>query len=166
MIWTSKRSTCSKRCLPSTTVRFFWSATIAPFSTTRSPRSSRRKAKDIWKEYAGGYADWQRVRSKPPARAVVRAAAPAKTKEKPKPPPVASGEKLSFKEQRELDALPDRISALEAEERALQARLADPALYQSAPDTVAEITARLGVVGGKMAEAMQRWEELESRGEA
>ena len=119
-----------------------------------------------WKEYAGGYADWQRVRNQSPARAESSGAAPVKTKEKPKSPPMLPGGKLSFKEQRELDALPERISVLEAEERALQTRLADPALYQNAPDMVAEITARLRVVSEKVAVAMQRWEELESRGDA
>ncbi len=119
----------------------------------------------IWKEYAGGYADWQRVRSKPPKASASGAMHNVKAKEKPTPPPVASGNKLSFKEQRELDELPDRISALETEEASLQARLADPALYQNAPDTVAEIATRLDVIGKEMAAAMQRWEKLESRGE-
>ena len=73
------------------------------------------------------------------------------------------GDKLSFKEQRELAGLPERISALETEEASLQARLADPEVYQNAPATVADLAARLDVVSKEMASAMLRWEELESR---
>ncbi|QID18740.1 ATP-binding cassette domain-containing protein [Nitrogeniibacter mangrovi] len=112
-----------------------------------------------WKEYAGGYADWQRVRAAPAAPAPERkAAAP---KDKPKPAPAQK--KLSFNEKRELETLPDRIGALEAEEASVQARLADPALYQGAPDKVAELKARLDALAEEMEAAMQRWEELETK---
>ena len=115
-----------------------------------------------WLEYAGGYADWLRVRSKP-AEPASSAVSIGKAKEKPKAPPVVRGDKLSFKEQRELAGLPERISALETEEASLQARLADPEVYQNAPATVADLAARLDVVSKEMASAMLRWEELESR---
>lgn len=118
-----------------------------------------------WKEYAGGYADWLRVRSKPAAPAA-KVNSVVKAKEKSKAPSPKRDDKLSFKEQRELETLPDRISALEAEEAGLQARLADPAIYQNAPDTVAQLAARLDELGDEMAAAMRRWEVLESRGDA
>jgi ATP-binding cassette subfamily F protein uup len=114
-----------------------------------------------WKEYAGGYADWQRVRSSAPAPAASeRKSAPAP---KDKPKSATAPKKLSFNEKRELDALPDRISALEAEETRLHARLADPALYQSAPEQVTELKARLDAVAEEMEAAMLRWEELETK---
>jgi len=112
-----------------------------------------------WKEYAGGYADWMRVRSQAPVEPAERKAATPKDK----PRPAAPQKKLSFNEKRELDALPDRISALEAEEASLQARLADPALYQGAPEQVTDLKARLDALAGEMEAAMLRWEELETK---
>ena len=112
-----------------------------------------------WKEYAGGYADWQRVRTHVPAEPVERKAAPAKDKPKAALPAA----KLSYKEKRELEALPDQIGQLEAEEASLQARLADPALYQNAPDEVAALKARLDAVAEQMMAAMDRWEALETK---
>ena len=71
--------------------------------------------------------------------------------------------KLSFNEKRELESLPERIAALEDEQTALHARMADPALYQSAPQEVAQIKARMDALEGEIEAAMLRWEELESR---
>jgi ATP-binding cassette subfamily F protein uup len=45
----------------------------------------------------------------------------------------------------------------------LHARLADPALYQSAPEQVTELKARLDAVAEEMEAAMLRWEELETK---
>ena len=70
---------------------------------------------------------------------------------------------MSFKETRELEALPERISALEAEQAALNARLADPALYRSAPEEVRVLNERMVELEAGIAQAMQRWEELEAR---
>ncbi|PTD96936.1 ATP-binding cassette domain-containing protein [Pseudothauera lacus] len=120
-----------------------------------------------WGEYAGGYADWQRVRqaqAEDAARApkVVPAAAarPAAVAEKA---PAARAGKLSFNEKRELEALPVRIGELEAEQAALHARMADPALYQNAPQEVAQCKARLEAIDGELEAAMLRWEALETR---
>jgi ATP-binding cassette subfamily F protein uup len=119
----------------------------------------------VWREYAGGYEDWQRVQQAQRAR---EAAAPARPAPKaPKPAPTrksAEGpRKLTFAERRELDALPERIDALEEEQKALGLRLADPALYQRAPQEVAAVRARLQAVEQELAAAMQRWEELAAR---
>ncbi|TVO56082.1 ATP-binding cassette domain-containing protein [Denitromonas halophila] len=111
-----------------------------------------------WKEYVGGYADWQRLRKQPAAPVAEKKA--VATKDKPKAVPA---KKLSFKDQRELDGLPDRISALETEEASLHARLADPNLYQSTPELAVELNARLEAVGEEMLAAMARWEELEQQ---
>ena len=73
------------------------------------------------------------------------------------------GSRLSFKEKRELEALPDRIAGLEAEQAALQARLGDPSLYQQAPQEVAALKARLDAVEGEIEDALLRWEALETR---
>lgn len=70
---------------------------------------------------------------------------------------------MSFNDKRELEALPDRIAALEDEQTALHARMADPALYQQVPQEVAQIKARLDALEAELEAAMLRWEELESR---
>ncbi|KON80613.1 ATP-binding cassette domain-containing protein [Azoarcus sp. PA01] len=122
-----------------------------------------------WGEYAGGYADWQRVKQAEAERGAEQArlaatqtksAAPA-----PKTPAMTASRagKLSFNEKRELDALPDRIAALEAEQGTLQARLADPALYQQAPHEAVQIKERLDTVEREIEEALVRWEALETR---
>ena len=111
-----------------------------------------------WKEYVGGYADWQRLRKQPAAPVAEKKAPVAKDK-----PKAAAAKKLSFKDQRELDGLPDRIAALETEEASLHARLADPNLYQNTPEAAVELNARLEAVGEEMLAAMARWEELEQQ---
>ena len=70
---------------------------------------------------------------------------------------------MSFKETRELEALPERISGLEAEQAALNARLADPALYRGSPEELPALKVRLAALDREIAQAMQRWEELEAR---
>ena len=71
------------------------------------------------------------------------------------------GAKLSYKDQRELGALPARIEALEAEIGALQQRLADPALYREGGTDVATVQSRLSVAEAELAAAYARWEALE-----
>ena len=120
-----------------------------------------------WGEYAGGYGDWQRVQAARTAaqeeeRSAQRRAAPAQPKvvdSKSAGRPA----KMSFNDKRELEALPDRIAALEAEQATLHARLADPALYQQAAQEVTRIKDRLEVLDGELEAAMLRWEELELR---
>ncbi|MBE2244885.1 MAG: ATP-binding cassette domain-containing protein, partial [Burkholderiaceae bacterium] len=82
----------------------------------------------LWREYEGGYEDWRTQK----VRAQALAAAPAKPAPSAKPPAppsasvapaAAKPRKLSYKEQRELDALPDLIDALEAEQREIGAKL-------------------------------------------
>ena len=75
--------------------------------------------------------------------------------------PVAG--KMSFNDKRELEALPDRIAALEGEQAALHERMADPVLYQEAPQEVAQIKFRLEALEAEIEAAMLRWEALESR---
>ena len=73
--------------------------------------------------------------------------------------------KLSYKEQRELDALPDRIEALEAEQKDLGERLSDPALYADEPARAADAQARYEQIEAELMDALERWEALASRGE-
>ena len=117
-----------------------------------------------WREYVGGYTDWvaQRptVAATTPAPASKPAAAPAKAEKVPEKPAAAPKSKLSFKEQKELDGLPDLIAQLEGEQVTLTGRLSDGSV---AGPEAAKLSIRLGELGAAIDQAMARWEELESR---
>ena len=88
-------------------------------------------------------------------------------KPKPKNPPSAStrSKGLSWKEGRELEALPGMLEALEAERDLLGQRLADPATYQNDPEQVGKLSTAFEEIEAKILEAYARWEDLESRAE-
>jgi ATP-binding cassette subfamily F protein uup len=79
-------------------------------------------------------------------------------------PPAAKAAKLGYKETRELAELPARIEALEQEQEALHASLADPALYQGDGGAVVAARARLAALEADLGAAYARWEALEARG--
>jgi len=74
--------------------------------------------------------------------------------------PTAKQRKLSYKEQRELEGLPERIAALEAEQKQVQADLADPKLYASDAAKVAQLHARDVAIESELMQALERWELL------
>ena len=105
---------------------------------------------------AGGYADWKRERG---ARAGQREDMPAA---KPAAaPPRREKRKLGYKAQRELDAIPQKIQALEQEQSVLQTKLADPATYRQAGNDVSAMNARLEEIETALLELLERWEALE-----
>ncbi|WP_369160084.1 ATP-binding cassette domain-containing protein [Candidatus Thiodiazotropha sp. LNASS1] len=111
-------------------------------------------------EYVGGFSDWeahararQSVESKPKGGAGVKSV-PERPKKK--------SEKLSYKDQRELDALPQRIEALEVRLDELQTRLGDPDLYRTQGELVAELQQQMSAVQLELDQAYERWETLES----
>jgi ATP-binding cassette subfamily F protein uup len=108
-------------------------------------------------EYVGGYGDWLRQR-KPDEAAAVR----VKRDESPKTKQKSRARKLSYKDQRELDALPLRIEQLEAEVEQAQAALADPALYQDGGESVIGLKRALEAVSAELEAAYERWETLEA----
>jgi ATP-binding cassette subfamily F protein uup len=111
-------------------------------------------------EYVGGYTDWLRQRPAPVApraEAPAKAAQPAPESARPKP------RKLSYKEQRELDALPGRIEALEAEQSRLQAAVSHAGFYQQPGEAIAATLARLQAVTDELEQCFARWESLESQ---
>jgi len=75
-------------------------------------------------------------------------------------PPAARPKKLSYKEQRELDALPDRIAALEKEIAEIEASFSDPAFYVRDPAGAAAANARLEPARAELDAAETRWLEL------
>ena len=114
-----------------------------------------------WKEYAGGYSDWQRFSKAGRAEAkaeAVREEKKAVTAQK-KPAKV----KLNYKESRELADLPGRIDTLEKEQAAIAARLSDPALYQDKTDEAVKLQKRTAQIEDELLAALTRWEELDAR---
>jgi ATP-binding cassette subfamily F protein uup len=78
-------------------------------------------------------------------------------------PAVAKPKKLSFKEQRELEQLPQLIADLEAEQASVSARLADPELYRKEPDQAQALNQRFAEIDNLLMDALQRWEAIEAR---
>jgi ATP-binding cassette subfamily F protein uup len=113
-----------------------------------------------WKEYAGGYSDWLRARSKSPSQdaPVPKVAGEARA---PRAPAKA---KLSYKESRELGELPARLEALEREQGAIAARLADPMLYQQQPAEAKSLQDRHAAIEQELGKLLARWEALETKG--
>ena len=123
----------------------------------------------LWREYEGGITDWQaqaRVMASlvAPEQAAAPARAPAATPARnASAEPAKARAKLSYKEQRELDALPGRIEALETEQTELNTLLADGAIFQSDPKRAAEAAKRVGELDELIFAAMEQWEALASR---
>ena len=118
-----------------------------------------------WREYAGGYSDWAAWKADS-AAAARTAAAPAGAQTLPAKAAVIAkprGDKLSWKEQRELEGLPERIATLEAEQGELTRRLEDPALYQRDAKAAQLASERLAAIDDELLALLERWEALESR---
>lgn len=120
----------------------------------------------LWREYEGGYEDWKLQRSRSrvePAASLAASAAAAPKPAPPKPAAAATKAKLSYKEQRELEALPARIEALEAEQKLIHDRLASSELYTQEPQAVPALQARNEAIEAELMAALERWEELGAR---
>ena len=77
--------------------------------------------------------------------------------------PAAKPRKLSYKEQRELDELPARIDALEAEQKALAEFLAQPESYVKEPQRAVQAQKRHAEIDDLLMAALERWEALGAR---
>jgi ATP-binding cassette subfamily F protein uup len=121
------------------------------------------------REYVGGYSDYLRQRGErttaAPSAKPAKAAGPGPGE----PREAGAGEgagaaaRLTYKDQRELDALPARMQALETEQAGLEERLADPALYAEDRAAFEAAAARLRAARAELQAAEDRWLELESR---
>jgi len=116
-------------------------------------------------EYVGGYEDWQRHKAARAATPRVPDPRPARAVELPRAAPeaVSAKGKLSSKERREFEALPERIAALEAEETQLQAAMAGADFYKEAAATIKTTLARVETLRAELQAAYARWDELDSR---
>jgi len=142
-----------------------------------------------WREYEGGVSDWliqtkrasdiaaaqgkttakpfnyEREQLQKQEQAAAKVSAAASASPPPAPPSPASprpskSRKLSFKEQRELDALPATIAALEAEQQGITQALADGSLYASNPTRAAALASRSAEIDDALIQALERWELL------
>ncbi|MCE2679962.1 MAG: ATP-binding cassette domain-containing protein, partial [Burkholderiales bacterium] len=116
-------------------------------------------------DYVGGFEDWMRQRTSDPWANMQKTekqgdacAAPAVVAPVAAPP---KKKKLSFKDQRELDALPALIETLEKQQGVLTKKIGEPTFYQQDKDTVAKTQAELSKVNLDLEKAYARWEALE-----
>ncbi len=112
------------------------------------------------REYAGGYDDWQRHRQQ---QAGKQDTAPTTGQAKSPARRRRGTQRLSYMEQRELDALPGEIEGLEAELQALGERLNDGRLYRDDPDAARELQQRYTQLQREVDARMARWEMLEAK---
>ena len=115
----------------------------------------------FWREYVGGYTDWERVKAQAPAAAAKAALKPvaavaAQT-------PVVKKVKLSYKEQRELDELPVLIASLEDEQSAITAQLNAPDFYKTHPADAKRMNVRFEQIDQLLIDALEKWELIEAR---
>ena len=129
----------------------------------------------LWREYEGSVQDWliqskrsREIAAQRASAAPATPATPASTEKKSENEPTRpsdggtqlSKKKLSYKEQRELDALPARIEALETEQADIQRALADGSLYSSDAARATQLLQRNQVIEEELMEALDRWTAL------
>jgi len=123
----------------------------------------------FWREYEGGVSDWlvQSARAQQiaadaakgkPVQQVRQSASPAKSE----PSKTSPKRKLSYKEQRELDALPGRMQALEQEQKDIEQRLSDTQLYTRDPAQASELGQRAALIEEELLDVLMRLEALSS----
>ena len=130
----------------------------------------------LWREYVGGYSDWERVKasepapapkaaSPAPAAAAAPGALPAKNSEMSSTAQSTSGKKvkLSYKEQRELEELPQLIATLEDEQSAIAAQLNSADFYKQNPGDARRLSERHAEIDDLLLDALERWERIEAR---
>ncbi len=110
-------------------------------------------------EYVGGYDDWLRQRAHviPPRTENVKDTKAEKSRPKPGRPRT-----LTFNERKELQELPAKIEALEAERERLFSVLADPEFYRREGSRIPETKARIQDLEKEIDDGYRRWELLES----
>ena len=111
-------------------------------------------------DYVGGYEDWLRQRPVKKASTPAADSTPATDTKTQSPATPAQKQKLSYKEKRELESLPDQIEKLEQEKAAIEHQVGEAAFYQQDKTIIASTLQRLEVLGGELESCYQRWEEL------
>ncbi|MCL4164870.1 UNVERIFIED_CONTAM: hypothetical protein GTU68_013745, partial [Idotea baltica] len=109
-------------------------------------------------EHVGGYDDWllRKARNSPSTAAQTATKSNRKNWK-------TKTEQFSRKEQKELDAIPEKVESLDEEKEKLAAVLADPNSYVGDPQVVKEAKARIDVLDSELESAYERWQELEAK---
>ncbi len=123
-----------------------------------------------WREYVGGFSDWQ-IQSARSEKIALDAARDTAKQAKKDDGPKDSGAgrnsqrstKLPYKEVRELEALPAQIAALEAEQKSIAAKLEDGSAFAKDPKEGARLSERHAAIDEELLVALERWEELEAK---
>lgn len=111
-------------------------------------------------EYVGGYTDAMRQMSGTSNKPDLKLKAPP-AKQEVTQTSAPSKQKLSYKEQQELDAIPGKIDALEAKQAQLNDALSAPDIYQNNPDQAHELSSKLNDISKTLDQLMDRWASLE-----
>ncbi|MBA3696051.1 MAG: ATP-binding cassette domain-containing protein [Methylotenera sp.] len=117
-------------------------------------------------EFSGGYDDWLRfTQQRQIEENAANKANEMKFKQASTNTITAANQpaKLTYKEQKELEAIPSQIETLEIEQSEIISRLADSNLYQTHSDKVIKLQATLAEIEIQLAKLLQRWEVLEAR---
>ncbi|MCO4091576.1 MAG: ATP-binding cassette domain-containing protein [Sphingorhabdus sp.] len=109
---------------------------------------------------AGGYADWEEKRDKRDKPAAKRTEKTVSTEPASAAPSALKKVKLTYKDQRDYDLLPKRITDIDAEIAAAEKEMSDPALYTQKPARFAELTTKTESLRAEKDAAEERWLEL------
>jgi ATP-binding cassette subfamily F protein uup len=109
----------------------------------------------IINQYVGGYDDWLRQR----AVEQPTVATPVVATTKPK----STSKKLSYKDQRELDQLPEQIEGLEIQIGEITELISQPDFYKSERAEIEKTEQQLADVQQQLNQSYQRWEELDAQ---
>ncbi len=112
------------------------------------------------KEYAGGFDDWIRQRK------IDEPVQQKKTKQKPESQSQGYNKpkqkpKLTYKQQKELDAIPEKIDLFETQLGELHEEMAKPDFYKRPQAEIAETAQKTETLQKQLDEIFERWEELE-----
>ncbi|MFD2366083.1 ATP-binding cassette domain-containing protein [Pseudoduganella sp. GCM10020061] len=117
----------------------------------------------MWREYVGGYTDWERAKAAAAQAAAPKASPKAVPAQTTAPSVATKIKKLSYKEQRELEELPLLIANLEDEQSAITAQLNAPDFYRTNPADARRMTERIEEIETLLLNALERWEEIEGK---
>jgi len=120
------------------------------------------------REYVGGYDDWLRQRAEDPAAKQKNSADADRDKSQPpelESTPVAQrSRKLTYKEQRELEGLPQKIETIEQQLKSLEDEVSQSGFYQQDKETISTTLASMDQMRQQLEQAYQRWEALDATG--
>lgn len=122
----------------------------------------------LWGEYVGGYDEWlaQRPQANAATQASASNAAPTPAAAKPaaeRGGKAAKVSRLASWEEKELDALPEKIAAIESQHAELAEQLSAPDLYKDGSTRADELNQQLDQLNSDLEQLFERWEKLEEK---